>query len=159
MQDSQVFPVIRLYLERAFVGDTDVIWSSWVSGLETSCLIFWDGMGNTKLENEYWECCSFCSVFTTLSLWCYTVSASCSLLGYFSWGSVEFHPRLQSWPLTTSVFQCSCETADRAGEVVAMLVSTNARAFMVARITWGSSQPNEVLKPCMYRHQDITLRP
>lgn len=44
--------VVRFHLEKALGRDAEVVWSSWASDLETSCLLYQDGTDGTKLENE-----------------------------------------------------------------------------------------------------------
>lgn len=70
-----VFPVIRLYLERAFGGDTDVVWSWWVSDLETSCLACRDGMIIPSLKMGVESPAHLSCLCNSFTHWCYTVSA------------------------------------------------------------------------------------
>lgn len=60
-----------------------------------------------------------------------------------SWACVKFHCTLQSISFLIATFQCSCETADGAGQGAARPVSAEVRLLSMARIRKRSSQPSE----------------
>lgn len=107
-----VFPVIRLYLERAFGGDTDVVWSWWVSDLETSCLACRDGMIIPSLKMGVERPAHLSCLCNSFTHWCYTVSA-------LWWDTVTFPGAL--W---CSILICSHDLLPPASSSVAMKLLT-----------------------------------
>lgn len=123
-----VFPAVGLYLERAFGEDPDVVRSSWVSDLETSCVVTGMGQITPSLKMNVDKAAGF-----VLCLQLFPAAVTRSLLPALCWGSVTSPGAVQS-----SILICSCDllprVSDRAGDVVATLVITSARTFMIARI-------------------------
>lgn len=105
-----VFPAVTLYLEKAFGGDTDAVCSSWISDLETSCLIYQDGTDNTKLENGVESAACF-----VLSSQLFHTGVTQSLILALCWDTVTFPGAVWS-----SILICSHNLLPRMSSSVAM---------------------------------------